>query len=84
MVFSMSQARAAGSEDGVWLITLEEAAQPAAPEEVLSPAGGKPFDVGREAPDTGPTIDLVKPEEGVARPAPLEVLVRFTPRSAPV
>lgn len=84
MVFSMSQARAAGSEPGVWLITPEEAAQPAAPEGMLSPPGGKPFDVGREAPDTGPMIELVKPEEGASRPAPLEVLVRFTPRSAPV
>ncbi len=84
MVFSMSQARAAGSEQGVWLITPEEAAQPAAPEGMLSPPGGKPFDVGREAPDTGPMIELMKPEEGASRPAPLEVLVRFTPRSAPV
>ncbi len=84
LLFGMSQARAAGSEQGVWLITPEEAAQPAAPEGTLSPPGGKPLDIGREAPDTGPMIDLVKPEEGASRPAPMEVLVRFTPRSAPV
>jgi hypothetical protein len=84
MGFGLSEARAAGAEQGGWLITPEEAAQPAAPEGMIPPPSGKPFDIGRDAPDTGPIIDLVKPEEGSSRPAPMEVLVRFTPRSAPV
>jgi len=84
MVFGLSQVRAAGTEQGVWLITPEEAAQPGAPEGVLAPPGGHPFEIGREAPDSGPIIELVKPEGEAARPSPLAVLIRFTPRSAPV
>ena len=71
-------------ERGLWLITPEEAALPAAPTGGVAPSGGRPLDVERAAPDTGPEILVVKPAEGKPLSVPLEVAVRFKPRQAPV
>lgn len=65
-----------------WLVTREEAAMPPAPEEQVAPRGL--FEAGREEPDTGPLIDVLKPLIGKVQSAPLEILVRFEPRTAPV
>lgn len=74
-----SGVHAAGA-DGFWLITPEEAATPPASTE----KGGQPLDIGRDAPDTGPLIEVLKPLSGAPVSAPLEIAVRFVPRSAPV
>ena len=71
-------ARAAGSE--FWLITPEEAAMAPAPTDKM----GRPLDIGREPPDTGPMIEVLKPVSGAPVAVPLEVSVKFVPRSAPV
>lgn len=72
-------AQAAG-QDGFWLITPEEAAMPPASTEQR----GRPFDAGREPPDTGPLIEVLKPAQGAPIAVPLEIAVKFVPRSAPV
>ena len=71
-------ARAAGPE--FWLITPEEAAMAPAPTDKM----GRPLDIGREPPDTGPMIEVLKPVSGAPVAVPLEVSVKFVPRSAPV
>lgn len=75
---------AAGPSEEFWLITPEEAALPAEPAGRVTTPGGLPFDVGREAPDTGPLIEVIKPEASKVQSAPLEVSVKFAPRNAPV
>lgn len=70
---------AAGSY-GFWLITPEEAAMPPASTE----KGGQPLDIGREPLDTGPLIEVLKPVPGALPAVPLEITVKFVPRSAPV
>ncbi len=69
---------------GIWLITPEEAAMPPAPPEQSRLQGGMPFDIGRDLPDTGPMIELLKPNDGTSTPVPVEVSIRFEPRAAPV
>ena len=66
----------------LWLVTPEEAAMPPAPEEQVAPRGL--IEAGREEPDTGPLIDVLKPLIGKAQAAPLEILVKFASRNAPV
>jgi hypothetical protein len=75
---------AAGPTEGVWLITPEEAAM--APEAAgqITTRGLLPFDAAREAPDTGPLIEVLKPQDGKVLSPPLEVSVKFAPRNAPV
>ena len=80
LLFTLASGSLAADQDGRWLITPEEAALPPAPPDQR----GGPFDVGREPPDTGPLIEVVKPLLGSPVAAPLEILVRFVPRSAPV
>ena len=71
-------------EVGFWLITPEEAGLP--------PALVDPYEVRQRGlekdepsmPDTGPVIQVEKPETEEAHPSPLEILIRFTPRQAPV
>jgi len=70
----------AAGEGGVWLVTVEEAAMPPASTE----RGGQPLDIEREPPDTGPLIEVLKPPAGSLLSVPLEIAVRFVPRSAPV
>ena len=72
-------AQAAGPE-GVWLITPEEAAMAPAPTDKR----GQPLDIGGEPPDTGPVIEVLKPVPGAPLAVPLEIAVKFVPRSAPV
>ena len=74
-----ANAEAAGPE-GFWLITPEEAAMAPAPTDKR----GQPLDIGREPPDTGPLIEVLKPVLGAPVAVPLEVSVKFVPRSAPV
>ena len=69
---------------GIWLITPEEAAMPPSQDEIIHPRGGMLFDIGREVPDTGPMIELLKPNDGTSTPVPVEVSIRFEPRAAPV
>ena len=79
----VSFAASADSGDGVWLMTPDEAAMPA-PDGHSGLRGGAPFDVGREIPNTGPTIEVVKPEDGGQSHIPFEIEVNFSPRNAPV
>ena len=71
---------AAAGQDGFWLITPEEAATPPA----ATDKRGQPFDAGREPPDNGPLIEVLKPVSGAPIAVPLEIAVKFVPRSAPV
>ena len=75
---------AASQSEVVWLITPEEAAMPAEPADLTTTKGLGPFDIGREAPDTGPLIEVVKPEGGKVQSPPVEISVKFAPRNAPV
>lgn len=70
------------ANEGFWLITPEEAAMPPASTDQVIPRGL--FEAGREEPDTGPLIDVLKPLVGKAQPVPLEILVKFEPRNSPV
>ena len=79
-LFTFATGAHAAGPDGFWLITLEEAATPPASTEKR----GQPFDIGREPPDTGPLIEVLKPVLGAPLAVPLEIAVRFVPRSAPV
>ncbi len=71
---------AATMQQEFWLITPEEAAMAPAPER---PGVGR-VDVSREPPDTGPAIEVLKPADGTVPTVPMEVTIRFMPRSAPV
>ena len=64
---------------GDWLILPEEAAMPPAPE----PKRGN-LEVGREDINLGPVIEVVEPLNGGRGVMPIQVLIRFTPRSEPV
>ena len=64
---------------GGWLILPEEAAMAPAPE----PKRGT-LEVGREDISLGPVIDVVEPLNGGRGSMPIQVLVRFTPRSEPI
>jgi hypothetical protein len=84
VVLGLAALSPAALAQGVWLITPEEAAMPAAPLEQSRLQGGMPFDIGREVPDTGPMIELLKPNDGTSTPVLVEVSIRFEPRAAPV
>lgn len=63
----------------LWLITPQEAATAPVPDGFGSgetPVAG--------VADLGPTIDVVKPTDGGSAPPPVEVDIRFTPKSSPV
>ena len=80
LLFVLAGGAHAAGPDGFWLITPEEAAAPPASTE----KGGQPLDIGREPPDTGPLIEVLKPVPGAPLAVPLEIAVKFVPRSAPV
>jgi hypothetical protein len=80
VLFTLASVASAAGPDGFWLITPDEAAMPPASTE----KGGQPFDAGRDAPDTGPLIEVLKPVQGEPAAVPLEIAVKFVPRSAPV
>lgn len=84
IVLGLAALSPAARGQGIWLITPEEAAMPAALPEQSRLQGGMPFDIGRELPDTGPMIELLKPNDGMFTPVPVEVSIRFEPRAAPV
>jgi hypothetical protein len=69
---------AVASEE-LWLITPEEAATPEEAEPLIRSRG-----LGPKLPDTGPMIELLKPLANETISVPTEIVVRFTPRSAPV
>ncbi len=75
--------RAIADTDG-WLITPEEAAQPPAPPGARELPHSGPLDIGREPPDIGPIIEVLRPTEGTAPVPPIEIVIRFTPRQQPV
>lgn len=60
-----------------WLITPEEAALPPASPVERGLKGGGPLDIGREPPDIGPIIEVLKPTEGAPQAPPIEIAVRF-------
>lgn len=71
-----------------WLITPEEAAAPGAPANnigsgEITSRSLSPFEVSREV-DLGPVIQVVKPSADKIESTPVEVSVKFAPRSAPV
>jgi hypothetical protein len=70
----------AAGQDGFWLITPKEAAMPPPSTEKLR----EPLEAGREPPDTGPLIEVLKPVQGAPLAVPLEIAVKFVPRSAQV
>lgn len=66
-----------------WLITPQEAAMnPAAETDPLQ--GGEHFNIGREALNIGPIIEVEKPQKGVPQQSPVEIVVKFVPRSHPI
>ncbi len=66
-----------------WFITPEEAAMaPAAKTDPLQ--GGEHFAIGREDVEVGPIIEVEKPKAGVPQNSPMEIVVKFVPRSHPV
>lgn len=75
-----SGAPLAFTPNDTWLITPEEAALPPASLEERGLKGGTPFDIGREPPDIGPIIEVMKPTEGTPQSPPIEIAVRFAPR----
>lgn len=83
--FSAGVSFAAGdrSGDGLWLMTPDEAAM-TAPDGHSGVRGGVPFDIGREVPNTGPTIEVITPRDGGQSQIPFEIVVNFSPRHAPV
>jgi len=83
--FSSGVCFAAGnhSDDGVWLMTPDEAAM-SAPDGYPGVRGGAPFDIGREVPNTGPSIEVITPLDGGQSQVPFEIVVNFSPRHAPV
>jgi hypothetical protein len=81
MLTGLWSSDAVRANEGFWLITPEEAASPPAADQVV-PRGL--LEAGREEPDTGPLIDVLKPLVGKAQPVPLEIVVKFEPRNAPV
>ncbi len=80
VLLTLASGASAAGPDGFWLVTPDEAAMPPASTE----KGGQPFEAGREPPDTGPLIEVLKPAEGDSVAVPLEIAVKFVPRSAPV
>ena len=80
---------ATGQGEEFWLITPEEAAAPGVPANIGSngqiTARGllPPVEVGRDV-DLGPMIQVVKPAADKIESTPVEVSVKFAPRSAPV
>jgi len=72
---------AAADPDGLWLVTPEEAALAPTPMGKHGLSGGGSLDVGREPPDTGPVIEVLKPVLGAPVAVPLEIAVKFVPRS---
>jgi hypothetical protein len=67
------------TETSDWLITPDEAAMASAAEPPRGIVG-----VGREDISAGPVIEVVEPLNGGRGPMPIQVLIRFTPRSEPV
>ena len=66
-----------------WFITPEESAMaPAAQADPLQ--GGEHFAIGREDVEVGPIIQVEKPRMGVPQNSPMEIVVKFVPRSHPV
>ena len=67
---------------GSWLITPKEAAMAPAAPDVLE--RGRKFDVGREGLEAGPFIEVIKPASDQVVAVPVEVLVVFTTKGAPI
>lgn len=85
MVLALYVGMAAATEqEGMWLVTPEEAALAPTPLDKRGPQGGGSLDVGREPPDTGPMIEVLRPLLGAPVSIPLEITVKFVPSSAPV
>ena len=80
VLFAFAADAGAAGPEGFWLITPEEAAMAPAPTDKQ----GRLLDIGREPPDTGPMIEVLKPVSGAPVAVPLEISVTFVPRSAPV
>jgi len=74
--FSVNLAYPQGSQDLSWLITPDEAA--------LAPANPREDIQTRNLNDGGPSIDVVKPQDGDNAGSPAEILVRFLPRTATI
>ncbi len=74
------RAEAASSLQDGWLITPQEAAStPAA-----ALPGGAPFEVGRQDSNLGPTIEILKPNDGGKASGPIEIQINFVPKTGPV
>lgn len=74
------RAEAVSSLQDGWLITPEEAAS--AP--VAALPGGAPFEVGRQDSNLGPTIEILKPNDGGKASGPIEIQINFVPKTGPV
>ena len=66
-----------------WFITPEEAAMPPAAQTSRF-RGGEHFELGRKDSEVGPIITVEKPQMGVPQNSPMEIVVKFVPRSHPV
>lgn len=79
LVLCLHATSTAKIQEDAWLITPEEAAMAPAQEGV----GKSEIAVGGEA-DMGPNIDVIKPSNGGISPPPVEIDIKFTPKSSPV
>ena len=72
-----------GAQAENWFITPKEAAM--VPADRNDPIrGGEHFAIGRRDVEVGPIIEVEKPEIGVTQNSPMEIVVKFVPRSHPV
>lgn len=67
------------SMESLWLIKPEEAALPPAVFE-----RGGPTELSTPLPETGPDIEIVSPLADTPNASPLEIMIRFNPRNAPI
>lgn len=86
IIFVASSVLGALPNQGGWLITPEEAAmKPAAPDTDADTAlGGTMSEIGREMMNLGPIVEVKKPGTGKTVGSPVEIIITFKERLAPI
>ena len=86
VIFVASSVLGALPNQGGWLITPEEAAmKPAAPDTDADTApGGTMSEIGREMMSLGPIVELKKPGTDQPIGSPVEIVITFKERLAPI
>ncbi len=80
LLLCWGRAEAVSSLQDGWLITPEEAASASA----AALPGGAPFEVGRQDSNLGPTIEILKPNDGGKASGPVEIQINFVPKTGAV